>query len=323
MDRELLIDQIRRKILSARHILVASHIRPDGDAVGSLLGMGLSLEQAGKDVQMVLLDGIPDGLRFLPSSDKILKQVTGPFDLFIVVDCADFERVGNGLLNFGIPDINVDHHVTNTQFAQLNLVDGNASATAEILATRLPQFGLKINSDIASALLTGILTDTIGFRVGSVTPGTLRLAADLMDIGANLPELYRQALLQKTTSAIRYWGQGLADLHVEGQIVWTSLTLEDREQVDYPGKDDADLINVLSGIKDISIALIFVEQPGGRVKVSWRSQNGLDVSKIAGQFGGGGHRAAAGAEIEGTLEEVQKRVLNATRLLFTEQPLQR
>jgi phosphoesterase RecJ-like protein len=272
---------------------------------------------------MVLEDGVPEGLRFLPSSDKIRKRVTGSLDLFIVVDCADFERVGDRLLKIGKPDINIDHHYTNTAFALHNLVDLNVAATAEILATRLDQFGLQITPDVASALLAGILTDTIGFRVGSVSSGTLRLAADLMDAGANLPMLYRQALLQKTTNAVRYWGHGLMDLQVDGQLIWTSLSLEDRKLVGYSGQDDADLINVLSGIKDISVALIFVEQPGGRVKVSWRSQNSQDVSQVAMQFGGGGHRAAAGAEIEGSLLEVQKKVLEATKLLFAEQPFQR
>jgi phosphoesterase RecJ-like protein len=227
------------------------------------------------------------------------------------------------LHKLGTPDINIDHHFTNTEFATHNLVDLNATATAEILATRLTQFGLPITPDVASALLTGILTDTIGFRVGSVRSQTLRLAAELMDAGANLPALYRQALLQKTTAAVRYWGHGLRELQVDGQLIWTSLTLADREQVGYPGPDDADLINILSGIKDTSVAIIFVEQPGGRVKVSWRSQDSQDVSQVAMQFGGGGHRAAAGAEIEGTLIEVQNKVLEATRLLFAEQPFQR
>jgi phosphoesterase RecJ-like protein len=323
MDREILIDQIRRKIQSANNIVVVSHVRPDGDAVGSLLGVGLALEQAGKTVQMVLEDGVPEALRFLISSDKIRKRVTDNFDLYIVVDCADFERVGERLRNIGIPDINIDHHYANTEFGQLNFIDASASATAEILATRLPQLGLQISPNVASVLLAGILTDTIGFRVGSVSSKTLRTSAELMDAGANLPDLYRQALLQKTIHAIRYWGLGLMDLQNEDQMVWTSLNLADCERAGYSGRDDADLINVLSGIKDYPVSLIFVEQPGGKVKISWRSQNGYDVSRVAMQFGGGGHRAAAGAEVEGTMVEVQNIVLKATRLLFSEMPAKR
>ena len=149
-----------------------------------------------------------------------------------------------------------------------------------------------------------------------MTPKAIRLVADLMEAGIDMPYLYEKSLMSKSYEAIRYWGCGLSQLQRDGRIVWTSLKLDDRREIGYPGRDDADLINVLSKIKDCDIAVIFVEQPDHKIKVSWRARPGFDTSKVALSFGGGGHTAASGAEIEGSLEEVQENVLRATRALF-------
>ncbi len=316
MTHDELIAAIRERLSKAETILVVSHIRPDGDAVGSMIGLGLALEDAGKKVQMVLADGVPDALRFIPESDRISRKPNGIADLVVVVDAAEIHRVGDTLTGYGIPDLNIDHHVSNTQFAHLNLVESDASATAEILTERLPELGLRVTPTGAKALLTGLLTDTIGFRIPSVQPKTLRLAADLVEMGAQISDLYSKALLQKSVSAVRYWGAGLSNLQVEDGLVWTTLTLADRSKSAYPERDDADLINVLSGIRGAAIAVIFVEQAPDRVKVSWRAQAGHDVSSVAARFGGGGHRAASGADVKGTLPEVQERVLSDTRHLL-------
>jgi bifunctional oligoribonuclease and PAP phosphatase NrnA len=211
------------------------------------------------------------------------------------------------------PDINIDHHVTNQYFADLNVVDAESAATCAILAEYMPDWDLPIDSDVASCLLTGIIIDTIGFSTSNVRPKTMRLAADLMEKGANLPELYHFGLMQRSYEAAQYWGAGLRKMEISDKILWTSLTLEDRKQSAYPGNDDADLVNMLSTIENIEVVLIFVEQKHDRVKVSWRSNNGIDVSKIALSFNGGGHPAAAGADITGKLDEVASKVLGATK----------
>lgn len=316
---------IRQTIQDAERILVAAHIRPDGDAVGSLLGMGLALQAAGKEVQMVLADRVPASFRFLEGANQVVMKATGKFDRVIVLDCSDLLRVGDALKVTGeggevaalAPDVNIDHHPTNLEFARINLVNPNAVATSEILAQYLADLGLPLTQPVANALLTGIVTDTIGFRTSNMNPQVLNLAARLMDAGADLPEIYSHALTQRSFQAARYWGAGLSKLKREGPLVWTTLTLADRSAVNYPGRDDADLINVLSAIEGAEIALLFVEQKHGAVKVSWRAQPGLDVSQIAMRFGGGGHKAAAGAEMEGALEDVQNKVLTATRELLS------
>ena len=313
---ETLLQIAQKQLSSANRILVASHIRPDGDAIGSLLGLGLSLQAAGKDVQMVLSDGVPLNFRHLQGSEEIRNQPEGEFDLIAVVDCSDLERVGNALNGYPEPDINVDHHPTNLNFARLNLVEPSAVATAEILAEVLPKFGLPVTAGVAAALLNGVVTDTLGFRTYNTSPKSLRVAADLMELGGNLPELYHRSLLEHSYEAVKYWGSGIARLQREGKILWTALTREDRQAAGYRGRDDADLINILTSINSAEIVLIFIEQNDGKVKVSWRSQPGMDVSQIALRFGGGGHEAVSGAMIEGSLKDVQTQVLHATRALF-------
>ena len=305
---------IKQRLLGAQNILLVSHIRPDGDAIGSLLAYGLALQEAGKKVQMVLADGVPSSFRHLPGSDQVRKSAQGSFDLTIVVDCADLKRVGKSLDGYGKPDLNIDHHITNERFGTLNLIEPDAVATSSILFRHLPEWGYTITQPVAANLVTGIVTDTLGFRTTNTTPEALRQVATLMELGVDMTNLYYRGLVRRTFPAARYWGAGLSSLQCADGIVWGTLTLADRKKSDYSGSDDADLINVISSIDDNEITLVFVEQTEGSVKISWRTQNPeLDVSQIAVQFGGGGHPGAAGADVPGMLAEVQERVLAATR----------
>ena len=310
---ESISQAIGQAIKHAQRILVTSHVRPDGDAIGSLLGLGLALKSAGKEVSMVSSDGVPASFRHLPGSDQIVQKTKGAFDLTVVVDCSDLSRAGDALGGETLPDINIDHHITNLNFARLNLVDTKAVATAEILTDHLSGWRLPMGTEVASVLLTGLITDSLGFRTSNMTSKALRTAANLVDVGGDLPELYRQALIGRSYEALKYWGTGLSNLDRENGLVWASLTMKDRKEVHYPGRDDADLINMLASVNDAQVAMIFVEQGDGRVKVSWRSQPGINISQLALQFGGGGHPAASGAEISGDLEEVKQKVIDQTR----------
>lgn len=299
----------------AENTLIVAHVRPDGDAVGSLLGLGLALKDAGKKVQMVLADGLPPSFRHLTGSEQVSRKPQSPADLCIVLDCSDLIRTG--IFNDeNRPDLNIDHHITNLNFAKVNLVEPEAVATSAILATYLEQWGFPIHEASARALLTGIVSDTLGFRTSNTNPHALRLAAGLMEKGADLPDLYNRALIKRSFESARFWGAGLGQLQREDGLLWTTLRVDDRNKVNYPGNDDADLVNFLATIDDIEVAVIFVEQKEGNVKVSWRAQPGLDVSKVALHFGGGGHAAAAGAMIAGPLEEVEEKVLTETRSMM-------
>lgn len=303
--------QVASTLGAAEKILIISHVRPDGDAVGALLGLGLALRAAGKQVQMVLRDGVPANFRHLSGSADVVRKASGTWDLSVVVDASDLLRIG-GVLGSEIPGLNIDHHITNHAFAKVNLIDARAVATSAILAERLARWGFPIPKESAEALLTGLITDTIGFRTNNMTPAALRLGADLMELGADLPELYLLGLVAKTYEAARYWSSGLGRLQREGGLLWTVLYIEDRANFDYNGTDDADLVNMLSTVEGDVVVLIN-EQTNGRVKISWRARPGIDVSGLALQFGGGGHASAAGADITGDLNEVKERVLHATR----------
>lgn len=305
---------IKIRLADARNILIASHVRPDGDAVGSLLGLGLALQQAGRNTQIVLADGVPSSFRHLDGSQQVKTKVEGTFDTFITVDCADFKRTGKPFESLGQPDINIDHHITNEKFGKLNLIEGREVATAAILTNHLPMWGFEITKPVAAALLTGIITDTLGFRTPNVTPETMRQAAALMETGVDMPEIYMRGLIRRSYEASRYWGAGLSNLERKDGMVWGKLTLADRKAAGYSGNDDADLINAISAIDGYKVGMIFVEQSDHRVKISWRAlETGVDVSPIAKRFGGGGHAAAAGADVAGTLDEVIAQAIQNTK----------
>jgi phosphoesterase RecJ-like protein len=305
---------IKARLDQSKNIVIASHVRPDGDAVGSLLGLGLALQDAGRSVQMVLVDGVPSSYKHLEGSESIVREPHASHDTFITVDSADFKRVGKIFENFGQPDINIDHHKTNEQFGRLNLIEAEEVATAAILTNHLPEWGYEITKPIAAALLTGIITDTLGFRTSNTTPESLRQCAALMESGVDMPDIYMKSLVRKSFPAAKYWGMGLSKMEQESGIVWGTLTLDDRKKSGYHGNDDADLINMISAIDGNKVGMIFVEQSDNHVKISWRAlEPGIDVSPIAKHFKGGGHAAAAGADIPGTLGDIQPLVLKTTR----------
>jgi len=307
--------QARERLAAARHLFVVAHERPDGDAVGSLLALSLALRALGKQATPVLVDGVPARFRFLPGAGEVRSEFSSPCDCLVTVDCSDLQRLGFPEARLPRPiDINFDHHPTNTLFGQVNLVAPAASATAEVLLDAAPELGLTITAEVATNLLMGLVTDTIGFRTSSVTPKVLRDAARLIELGAPLGEVYERGLNRHSFVSIRYWAAGLTRLERDGGLVWADLTLEDRRQVGYPGPDDADLINLMSSIDGAQVTIVFVEQAEGRIKVSWRARDGINVARVAGGFGGGGHEQASGAMVAGSLDEVKRQVLSATRL---------
>ena len=309
--------KIKSRIQAAHRVLVTSHVRPDGDAIGSSLALSLALIDAGKQVQVVMADGLPDGFKYLPGAELVRTRAEGDFDLIISVDCSDLQRIGSALDGYRAPDIIIDHHVTTEDFGTLNLVEPAAVATASVLADHMPEWGLVITAPIASNLITGLVTDTLGFRTSNTTPGSLRQVAHLIEIGADLSQLYYRSMVRRTFVEAKYWGSGLSSLQRADVIVWATLTLADRKASGYTGRDDADLINIVSSIDDADIAIMFVEQTSNTTKISWRGlKPHVDVSQISLQFEGGGHKAASGAELTGSLAEVQERVLAATRKIL-------
>jgi len=311
-DFDQIHTKIQRLLTRSDMPLILSHIRPDGDAIGSIIGLSLALQKAGKKPQMILNDGLPRKFRFLTGADRISRRIKSNYDIVVTLDCADKKRVSSPT---ELPDIhiNIDHHITNELYAETNLVIPEQPATTAILAEYLPHWGFTIDKDVANALLMGMITDSIGFSTSNITPRFLRLAADLMEKGADLPSLYHQALTAQSLPASIIWGNALSRIKSESNLAWTTITLEDRTNAAYQGRDDANLTNHLSLLETIDVSVLFNEQKDNKVKVSWRSNAKFDVSKIAMRFNGGGHPPAAGAEITGDLETVMELVLGETK----------
>jgi phosphoesterase RecJ-like protein len=300
---------------SGRQVVVLSHEHPDGDAIGSMLGLTLGLRAAGVTAVPVLAEGLPGRFRFLPGADLVKKTLPPGPSVLVAVDCADARRVTPAQGGAALPpiDLNIDHHPTNTLFGRWNWVDDKAAATSQILTELLPAWGLPIDRDVATNLMAGIVTDTLGFRTESVTPELLHTAAHLIELGVPLTDVYQRTLMGRSVEAVRYWGRALIRIQREGPLLWTALTAGDRRDSGYAGADDADLINLLTTIQDASLVILFVEQDSSRTKVSWRARPGLNVAALAASFGGGGHELASGATLEGGLEDVQHRVLSSAR----------
>ncbi len=306
-------------ILGARCVALGCHEQPDGDAVGSLLALALTLDRLGIERLAYVPDPVPDNLLFLPTLDSLRPSEPLPahVDLFIAVDVNEVARLGSlaaanpDLLR--LPIVNLDHHVTNTGFGTANVVDSGAASTCEMVHRLLPLLGVPLDLDIGMAIGTGLLTDTLGFRTSNTRPSTLRVGADLLERGVPLPHLADLVFRQRKVSTLRLWGMALAGMEARDGIVWAAVTREMFAAAGALPQETDGLIELLSGVRNLRAAALFKEDPDGTVRVSLRSAAGIDVAAIAVALGGGGHARAAGATVGGDLEAAKRRVLD---LLF-------
>ncbi len=312
------ISEINKAIHSAERIALFCHIRPDGDAVGSMLSLGWALESIGKNVQYIVPDDLP--IQGMLTPEKLGRKTTiqrqpEAFDCSILLDISSLDRAGEffNQPDSPRPDICIDHHISNPGIARINLIDSTAPATAMIIALLIPELGLSISSDIANALISGIVMDTQGFATSNTTAKALRVTADLMDNGADLYACMQEVLLGHTFEAAKFWAYGLNNLAQKDGILWSYLTSKNRSDAGYLGQDDGGLIDYMAATENTKVTILFYEKTSARIKVSWRSKPGIDVAKIAAKFGGGGHLQAAGAEISGRLDDVIQEVLAVTQ----------
>jgi phosphoesterase RecJ-like protein len=324
MDRNLL-RSIDNRIQDARRILVVTHVGPDGDAVGSLLSMGWLLRAQGKERVLFCQDPVPEAYHFLPGSDEITGQAEGVFDLIISLDCSDRYRMGDEIahrvspLPGSLPLVNVDHHITNTRFGTVNWVDPEAAATTQMILELAEALKWELVPPVATCLLNGLITDTRSFRTSNVDSRTIRAALRLMEAGASLPDITRQALEQRSLASVRLLGQAIEQLHLEDGILWTVVTRAMRQQVGLDGNDFSGLANFLSGIREADVVAVFTERENGTIDVGLRAAPGFDVAEPALRLGGGGHPQAAGCTLDGDLTQVQERLLSELRRSLAEQ----
>lgn len=321
------IDWRAFKAVVDRHerFLLTSHVRPDCDALGSEMALWGLLRGLGKHVRIVNADPVPPRLAFVDPALRIevLHREVRPEDLgqvevIIVVDTGSWAQLG------GMADVIrasaaqlvvIDHHVGDEELTALFFRDDRAEATGRLVADLVDALGLPVTREMAQSLYVAIATDTGWFRFPSTRSSTYQVAARLMDAGACPHEIFRRLYECDSLSRARLRGVALSHLVIEpgGRLAHTFLRTEDFAGTGALSSDTEDFINMALAIEGTKVAVMLVEQPDGRFKVSLRSRGLVDCSRVAAMFDGGGHVAAAGATVRGTFEEVQQRVLHAVR----------
>jgi bifunctional oligoribonuclease and PAP phosphatase NrnA len=303
---------IQAQVRRAQRVLLLTHVTPDGDAIGSLLGMGWLLQDQGKEVTLACEDPVPDNYHWLPGSADIVARGSGSYHLAICLDCSDPKRMGQAYSEdlAAVPLINIDHHVTNTRFGTLNWVDPACVATAQMVLALADQGTWKVTADVATCLLTGLVTDTRSFRTANVDEAAMRATLRLMQAGASLPEITRRALDQRPLAVLRLWGQAIERSQLQGGVLWTEVTRDLRHRWALHENDESGLANFLSSVREAQIVVVFAERDNGSIDVGLRAVPAYNVAGIALSLGGGGHPQAAGCTLEGELAHVRRRVLD-------------
>ena len=312
-------------INSHQTFLLSSHVRPDCDALGSELGMAGILTSLGKQVTIVNGDAVPPNLAFIDPEKKILHlgEDIQPADLvdyevMMVLDTSSWAQLGpmgDILRSMGGIKMVLDHHVGEDDLDSELFKNTTAEATGRLVVEAGGELGVPLTAKTAAPLFAAQATDTGWFRFLSTTGAALRIAAKLVDAGAVPQDIYASLYEQDTLGRLRLRGMVLArtETDLSGRLAHTCIRLSDFEQSGAAPSDTEDLINLTLTIKGVEFAVILVEQSGGNFKLSFRSRCGVDCSQLAKQFGGGGHKAAAGAGIDGPFEEAQAKVLAAVR----------
>ncbi|GFN23840.1 DHH family phosphoesterase [Thermanaeromonas sp. C210] len=313
-----LVAAIAEELAGAREVAIASHGLPDGDCIGSTLALAAALRRQGAAVTTIIGDPVPPMYRFLPGSEEVVlpHEIAALPPLLVVVDCTDLERVREG---FGERRrevqriINIDHHVSNSFFGDLNLVDPGAAATGELVYGILKEMGTAVDAPIATALYTALVTDTGSFQYENCRADTLRMAAELMDLGADM-QLIREFLWEsKPLLSLRLLAHVLSTLSLAcgGKVAWVVIRQEVMVRLGAGPEHVEGLVNYPRSVAGVEVGLAFRELEDGMIKVALRSKKQVDVNEIAGLFGGGGHKRAAGCTIPGPLEAAVEKVVKA------------
>ena len=300
-------------IARATSILLVSHIAPDGDAVGSLLGMVGPLRGMGKEITAAIDDGVPGDLRFIPGSEIVAPRVdAGEFDLLITLDSSDLERIGRAGA-YGMAHsrqvINLDHHPTNTRFGNIHLIAPEAVAAVEIVYDFLAYLSVGISPSTAYALLTGLVTDTQGFRISATNSRTLSIAQDLMSKGAPLSQIMSRTLNRRTYDEVELWKLALPSVRLQEGLIHASIRQCDLRRVGLEKAGDGGLVSYLVTVDQAKVSVVFKELSEEKVEIGFRAKPGYDVASLALQLGGGGHTLASGCTIEGSLQQAHDIVL--------------
>ena len=313
------VDQIGEVLRNHQSFVLISHVRPDGDAIGSQLALGFSLMAAGKTVYLINEDGLPDNLAFLAGSEKIELPPATPLDVEVAIalDTATKPRLGDRALNAASKAkiwLNIDHHISNPGYGDLNLIDSSSPATGQILYQLITALGLPLPAESRDAIYVAVSTDTGSFQYPSTTAKTYQMAADLIDRGLDVGTINSQTYDNYPFRRVELMRALLNTLELSpnGQVAHWELRDQVRIDLGLMPEDSEGLIDIIRAIRGVELAVFFEELVDGKIRVSMRSKDRrLDVCQIAMEFGGGGHTLAAGIRMSGPLAEAKSLVLDA------------
>ena len=310
------LDNILEEIKKADKIAILAHENPDGDAIGSSLAMKLALKQLGKEADVIIPE-FPKSFEFLPGANEIIKESNvEQYDVTFALDCASIKLL-NGFVKYfdnAKTKIVIDHHSSNTMFGDLNYVDQDAPACAQLLLVVFNYFNIDVTQDIGTCILTGIITDTGGLRYEGVTAETFRFVAELCEKGVKVSKVYEQVFASKTRAKFDLHRIALNRLEFleNGRVAFTYITKEDEEKVGASNGDYDGIVENGRDVEGVEVS-VFLRETSNGIKVSLRSKDQVNVSQVALIFGGGGHVRATGCKIQGNIEQVKNQILNTVR----------
>ena len=309
------------------NFLITAHVNPEGDSIGSQLAMFFLLKKLGKKAVMVNHDMVPENLQFLPGSDSVTMRLPDDFlpATAVVLDCPVMERAGAVMAHLNEIDeiVNVDHHVSNEFFGDVNWVDPQASSVGEMMYRLIRKMGVEVDKDMAFAVYAAMVTDTGMFSYDNTTGETHIIAADLMRIGVSPKMMHKEIFEKRSSFQVKLLGRVLSTMELEekGKLAHMCLTRQMLEEEGVKSVSTDEFINYPRSVKGVKVAVFFkesVENPGA-INISFRSTgDDINVDEIAGKFGGGGHHKAAGCLIKSSLEEARANVLGEARRVLAE-----
>ena len=317
------MDQIIHQLKNSHKLLLTTHSNPDGDAIGSLIAMGLALTFLNKKIILYNESVIPAVYRFLPAVDRVVSSLHGSndFDTAIILDCGDLPRTGKAepFISPIAVIINIDHHITNTGFGSLHWIDTSACATAEIVYRIIKQLNVPIDRDIAISIYTGILTDTGSFRFSNTNRNAFAICEEMIERGVNPYHIAQHVYGTYSLGRIKLLNLALESIEISknGKLSLMTLTRDMLDETRTEPQDADGLINYARGIESVKVAVLIQEHKNDSTisgqnlfHVSLRSNGEIDVASIASSFGGGGHASAAGFSIQSTLPDLKTQIFN-------------
>ena len=313
---EEVLDRIAEAVKLSEKIAILPHIAADGDALGSSFALALVLTGMGKKADVLLEENVPLLYAFLPGIglSSVYNKDDVHYDLAMALDCGDLERLGSRRKVFGTVEktVNIDHHKTNTGFAELNHVDTSAAATGEIIFDFVRLLGQIPGKDAATSLYAAISTDTGGFRYSNTTPHTHEIAAELIKLGVDVADISQRVFDINSYGKVKLMGAAIRSLELfeDGKLAMMTITNEMARDTGAKEEDSDGVINVARNIRGVEAAVMLRQLDSGEIKVNLRSNNYVDVAVIAARYSGGGHKRAAGFTAEGDLDQIRDAVIH-------------